>query len=33
MNRLEQHNGMYFFLMGYPRDRPFVAKPARSLFC
>ncbi len=30
--RIEQHDGMYVFLMGYAKDRPYVVKPARSLF-
>ena len=30
--RLEKEQGMYIFLMGYARARPFVAKPPRSLF-
>jgi len=30
--RLEQERGMYFFLMPYAKDRPFLQKPERSLF-
>lgn len=30
--RLEQEQGMYFFLMPYAKAKPFVAQPARSLF-
>jgi hypothetical protein len=30
--RLENQNGMYFFLMDYARSAPYVAKPARSIF-
>jgi hypothetical protein len=30
--RLEQQKGIYFFLMPYAKDRPYVARPARSLF-
>lgn len=30
--KMEQHNGMYAFLMPYARSRPYVAKPDRSLF-
>lgn len=30
--RLEQTEGMYFFLMPYAKAKPFVAQPARSLF-
>lgn len=29
---LEQKQGIYFFLMAYAKDRPFVVRPARSLF-
>lgn len=30
--RLEQENGMYFFLMGYAKAKYYVAQPPRSLF-
>ncbi|MGD1083358.1 MAG: hypothetical protein ABSA47_01250 [Verrucomicrobiota bacterium] len=30
--RLEQEQGIYFFLMPYAKARPYVARPARSLF-
>ena len=30
--RLEQEQGIYFFLMPYAKARPYVAQPARSLF-
>src|ERR1700722_7299242 len=30
--RLEQTNGIYFFLMPYAKARPYVVKPERSLF-
>ena len=30
--RIEQEEGMYKFLMPYAKDRPYVIKPARSLF-
>lgn len=30
--RLESTRGMYFFLMNYARERPFLAQPARSTF-
>jgi len=30
--RLEREEGLYFFLMSYARDRPFVVQPPRSLF-
>src|SRR5947209_1058400 len=30
--RLEQREGMYFFLMPYARARPYAVQPARSLF-
>jgi len=30
--RLEREQGLYFFLMPYAKDRPFVQKPERSLF-
>jgi hypothetical protein len=30
--RLEKEQGMYFFLMPYAKDRPYVAQPAHSLF-
>jgi len=30
--RLEQQNGMYFFLMPYAKAGPYVAQPAQSLF-
>jgi len=30
--RLEQQEGMYFFLMPYARDRHYLAQPAHSLF-
>ena len=31
-SRVERKEGLYFFLMDYARDRPFVELPARSLF-
>ena len=30
--KIEQHDGIYAFLMSYAKDRPYVVKPARSLF-
>ena len=30
--RIEQHDGIYTFLMDYAKARPYVVKPARSLF-
>jgi len=30
--RLEQERGLYFFLMPYAKERPFLQKPERSLF-
>jgi hypothetical protein len=30
--KIEQHDGIYSFLMPYAKDRPYVVKPARSLF-
>ncbi len=30
--KIEQQDGMYAFLMAYAKDRPYVVKPARSLF-
>jgi hypothetical protein len=30
--QLEQQKGIYFFLMSYAKDRPYVVQPARSLF-
>jgi len=30
--RIEQQDGMYAFLMPYAKDRPYLIKPARSLF-
>jgi hypothetical protein len=30
--RLEKEKGIYFFLMPYAKDRPYVVRPARSLF-
>jgi hypothetical protein len=30
--RLEREHGIYIFLMGYAKARPFIAQPARSLF-
>lgn len=30
--RLEQQEGIYFFLMSYAKARPFIVQPARSLF-
>jgi hypothetical protein len=30
--RVEREKGLYFFLMDYARDRPFVESPPRSLF-
>ncbi len=30
--KIEQHDGIYAFLMPYARDRAYVVKPARSLF-
>ena len=30
--RLEKQEGMYFFLMPYAKDRPYLAQPAHSLF-
>lgn len=30
--RLEREEGLYFFLMSYARERPFVHQPPRSLF-
>jgi hypothetical protein len=30
--RLEQEEGIYFFLMNYAKARPFIVQPARSLF-
>ena len=30
--RLEQQEGMYFFLMPYAKDHPFLVRPAHSLF-
>ena len=30
--RLEKQEGMYFFLMPYAKDRPYLVKPAHSLF-
>jgi hypothetical protein len=30
--RLEKNQGMYHFLMDYARARPYIARPARSLF-
>lgn len=30
--RLEKQEGMYFFLMPYAKDRPYVLRPAHSLF-
>jgi hypothetical protein len=30
--KIEQHEGIYAFLMPYAKDRPYIVKPARSLF-
>jgi len=30
--KIEQHDGIYVFLMPYAKDRPYVVKPTRSLF-
>jgi len=30
--QLEKQEGMYFFLMPYAKDRPYLAQPAHSLF-
>lgn len=30
--RIERQDGIYVFLMAYAKDRPYVVKPARSLF-
>jgi len=30
--KIEQRDGIYTFLMSYAKDRPYVVKPARSLF-